>query len=265
MAQRKFDDQHQPYIPNPTMTTVSSTPIRSSDHYQTNYIQEVYTCSSLQPAGIESPVSNITPVMYQSFHSSEMPLPASDVHRSACKTKRGWNDGLSDCSASTVENDNTSLASSIASTSFSQPYLHYQLTNGGGNRNSNSSYPNTPSSPTKKSRPNNYIAPRVVARTFNSEVGSLVGAPLLLTQQPQDQRHIPLPPNQVQQTSTFPFHGLSNTATSGGMNNSQIQNNLRGHFRRQLSGSKIEAFLSNGADDAMEVDAESNRPRSMSF
>lgn len=85
----------------------------------------------------------------------------------------------------------------------------------------------------KKSRSNTFIAPKVVAKTFNSEIGSLVA--------------------------------VANTQLQQG-NNVTGNNSLRCNFRRQLSGSKIEGFLSGGGDqEAMDVDTESNKPRSMSF
>jgi hypothetical protein len=94
--------------------------------------------------------------------------------------------------------------------------------------------PTTP----KKCRTNGYIAPRTVAKSFNSEIGSLA-----VTQNQQLQLN--------QQPQQYQFG----------------QGNLRPHLRRQLSGSKIEAYLSIGGDhqDSMDVDGEGSRPRSMSF
>ncbi|GAX15501.1 hypothetical protein FisN_8Lh199 [Fistulifera solaris] len=80
----------------------------------------------------------------------------------------------------------------------------------------------------KKVRPNDYIAPRKIPTTFTSTMGSLVGGDV----------------------STLPW--------TGGEGNRRI------HLRKQLSGSKLEGFLSSETD-AMDVDPAETRPRSMSF
>lgn len=84
------------------------------------------------------------------------------------------------------------------------------------------------SSLNKKSRQNDYIAPRKIPTTFTSTMGSLVGG----------------------DASALPWNGG--------------EGNRRIHLRKQLSGSKLEGFLSSEAD-AMDVDASEPRPRSMSF
>ncbi len=80
----------------------------------------------------------------------------------------------------------------------------------------------------KKIRPNDYIAPRKIPTTFTSTMGSLVGG----------------------DASTLPW--------TGGEGNRRI------HLRKQLSGSKLEGFLSSETE-AMDVDPAETRPRSMSF
>jgi hypothetical protein len=94
------------------------------------------------------------------------------------------------------------------------------------------------SSLTKRTRPNTYIAPREVGKTFNNQVGSIAAAFVVNCQQQNQQQQQP-------NTTGFP----------------------RINIRRQLSGSKIESFLSGSSgehNDSMDVD-ESSRPRSMSF
>jgi hypothetical protein len=86
----------------------------------------------------------------------------------------------------------------------------------------------TNSSLQKKIRPNDYIAPRKIPTTFTSTMGSLVGG----------------------DASTLPW--------TGGEGHRRI------HLRKQLSGSKLEGFLSSETD-AMDVDPAETRPRSMSF
>lgn len=86
----------------------------------------------------------------------------------------------------------------------------------------------TTSSFHKKTRQNDYISPRKIPTTFTSTVGSLVGG----------------------NASVLPW--------TGGEGNRRI------HLRKQLSGSKVEDFLSSETD-AMDVDPADSRPRSMSF
>ena len=88
------------------------------------------------------------------------------------------------------------------------------------------------SSPCKKKRSNHYIAPREIAKTYNSEIGSLAAA--AATQATQQQQ------------------------------GNNLLGNMRLNLRRQLSGSKIESYLSNGCDEGMDID-DCSRPRSMSF
>lgn len=80
----------------------------------------------------------------------------------------------------------------------------------------------------KKTRQNDYIAPRKIPTTFTSTMGSLVGG----------------------DASALPW--------TGGERNRRI------HLRKQLSGSKLEGFLSSETD-AMDIDSAEARPRSMSF
>lgn len=88
-------------------------------------------------------------------------------------------------------------------------------------------------SASKKTRHNGYIAPRQIPATFTSQVGSLA-------------------------VGNSAISGNS-TITAGGNNDMRQVG-----FRRQLSSSKIECFLG-GDHDAMDVDADTPRPRSMSF
>jgi hypothetical protein len=104
---------------------------------------------------------------------------------------------------------------------------------------------------TKRTRWNSYIAPRQIdSSTYTSQVGSLVVVPN--------------------------SNGISNGGDGGGgLGSAQQQQQppqqppygtaiRQVGLRRQLSSSKIEAFLS-GGDDSMDVDTEAVRPRSMSF
>lgn len=83
---------------------------------------------------------------------------------------------------------------------------------------------------TKKIRTNNYRPPLKVPPSFTSQVGSFAVS------------QVSMGNNKRELTGGRAVVGL----------------------RRQLSSSKIEAFLSSG-DDAMDVDAEQSRPRSMSL
>jgi hypothetical protein len=92
------------------------------------------------------------------------------------------------------------------------------------------------SSATKRTRPNTYISPREVAKTFNNQVGSIAAVFQVNCQEQYQQQ-----PN-----------------TTGC---------IRRNIRRQLSGSKIESFLSGSSgenNDSMDVE-DSSRPRRMSF
>jgi hypothetical protein len=83
---------------------------------------------------------------------------------------------------------------------------------------------------TKKIRTNDYRPPQKVPLSFTSQVGSFAVGQVIM--------------------------GNSKRDLAGGR--------AVVGLRRQLSSSKIEAFLSSG-DDAMDVDAEPTRPRSMSL
>lgn len=186
----------------------------------------------------------LSPVVVPSTPPLQHPLTNTENVRNhhvstvTCATKRDWNSsrGVAEAAVSTILSPHLvvsvqptpaprSETFSVLNQSFAVPVDPVD----------DSSRPSS----SKKSRPNNYIAPKVVAKTYNSEVGSLALAGAVKHLPPQH-----LPPQH------FPSHGGSN--------------GFRFNLRRQLSGSKIESFLSNGEQDSMEVD-DSTKPRSMSF
>jgi hypothetical protein len=96
----------------------------------------------------------------------------------------------------------------------------------------------------KRSRPNEYLAPRTIKNTFLSTMGSLVAHQQQRATQntatPHHQQHHR--PGTAAATTTFERHVP---------------------LRRQLSGGKLEPYLGN--HDAMEVESSDSRPRRMSL
>jgi hypothetical protein len=101
--------------------------------------------------------------------------------------------------------------------------------------------------PPKRTRTNEYRPPRKVPTSFTSQVGSLaVGHHVMMMGNNNNNNH------------------ASSTRTTREQQQQQQMASRAVGLRRQLSSSKIEAFLSS-SDDAMDVDVEQGRPRSMSL
>jgi len=111
----------------------------------------------------------------------------------------------------------------------------------------------------KRNRNNAYIAPRHIPHTFTSQMGSLA------VPHPRNNHH---PQSQSQQSQ---YASMSSSSAQHHPPVVDRTDNARQNmigFRRQLSGSKIEAFLHSSNDDSMDVEPDSSassRPRSMSL
>lgn len=227
------------YTTMPTTTAVRDVELVNSNVCQLNSNADTSSIwRSPPPPGVDN-THFITPIGISSTPSHQPQFILGNHHNNPGSivtnaTKRDWNNsnGGTAAAASTSISPNGSAGVQHTPVSRSQtyPFSHVESADPAEESLRSSS---------KKSRPNNYIAPKVIAKTFNSQVGSLAlsGAVKQVTQQ------------QFQQQQSHIFPG---------------NNNFRFNLRRQLSGSKIEAFLSNGEQDSMDVD-DSTKPRSMSF
>jgi len=170
------------------------------------------------PVHFISPTSSATSCLSTQSHSCGGSFATTGANSDHSNPKRGRDD-----SDSHSESGNSFQAAAVAPPPVAQS--HQQL-----HEQQQQQQQQQPAAAMKRTRANNYIAPKQVAKnSLLASMGSLA---------------VP-----------------AAAAGFGGNNNDPAGRRVQ--FRRQLSGSKLESFIGN--HDSMDVDKDESRPRSMSF